>query len=469
MDYKLIEKFNKSIFAIFLMFLGLSSCIDAETEVFVPPTGNVNGIEPNTLFTTSTDSEDSMSLVFRSYSTDAVSYAWDFGDGGTANTQNPNYTYSEGGLYKVKLSTVSSDGLTAVDSSNVSPMFVDFDITVVDTEVTFTNNSLGLSSLTWAFGDDEILEWESEDTEEDADFSPVHVYKSDEIVTATLIATNYLGDQVSVEKIIEGMVLSTVPDFTFTTDNLTASFFDDSILAESYSWDFGDNSEIVTTKDAVHTYATKGTYNVTLTTTNSAGVSKSITKGVPVGGVEATFAAVILNGTIDEWVPGVYHKDDNNDGWEPVPPSSFKNGQASPYTWSNSALKSAAGIKAAGITTSENSGTHALKFSGPERRAYQPFEVEVGVEYTITMFVRTETTDPFTIFILNNEVSDENDLIGNSDKVYIVADNPNSYVEHTFTFKATTTTAVFYAVPVSTTSGSSEIYLDDISIETPGF
>ena len=123
MIYKFINKLNNNISILLIfMLLGLMSCYDNGYEEFVPPTGNVNNIQPNTLFTTSTGAEDTMSFVFRSYSTDADSYFWDFGDGNTSTEENPDYTYATGGLYKVKLTTKSSDGLTAKDSSEVSPM-----------------------------------------------------------------------------------------------------------------------------------------------------------------------------------------------------------------------------------------------------------------------------------------------------------------------------------------------------------
>ena len=465
MNYKLFKKLDRSVLALLFMFLGLISCYDSGYDEFIPPTGNVNNIQPNTLFTTSTSADDTMSFVFRSYSTDAASYLWDFGDGNTSTDANPNYTYAVGGLYTVKLTTKSSEGLVAEDSSEVAPLFLDFDFTIVDSEVTFQNLSSGANSLVWNFGDEETLEWDSEDTEDDADFSPVHVYKTAETFVATLTATNFLGASVSVSKNIEGLVLSTVPDFTFAVSGFTVNFTDASVLAVSYSWDFGDGTTS-TEQNPTHIYAGEGSYDVILTTTNEAGVSKSITIGVPVGGIQATFAAVILNGTMDEFTA---NKDDNNDAWETDPPNSLKDGSDSPYLWDNKGLRDDLGLKAAGITTSANTGSYALKFSSNDRRAYQPFAVEVGVEYTVSMFVRTETGDNFNVYMLNNEAQDENDLAGNSDAVYTVSGNPNSYVEHTFTFRASSSTAVFYAVPDSGISGDSEVYLDDISIQTPGF
>ncbi|MBU2949952.1 PKD domain-containing protein [Tamlana agarivorans] len=465
MIYKLIKKQPKSSFALLFMFLGLMSCYDDGHEPFEPPTGNINGIQPNTQFTTSLDASNNLSVIFRSYATDAVSYLWDFGDGNTSTDANPNYTYADGGLYDVKLTTISSDGLTAVDSTQVGPVSVGFDFSVVDSEVTFNNMTSGAMELTWDYGDGNSVSWDSATgTEQDPEFSPVHIYASTGPFQATLTVTNFVGDDISVTKNIDNLVLSTVPDFTFNVNKLTVDFTDASLLAVSHLWDFGDGNTS-TALNPSHTYAVDGSYDVTLTTTNASGVSKSKTQIVPVGGIQATVAAVIENGDIDGLTG---HKDDNNDAWEVDPPNTLKDGSASPYTWANAGLK-ALGKKAAGITTSSNGGLYALKFSDDERRAYQPFAVEVGVEYTISMWVRTETPDDFTIYMLNNEVQDESDLAGNSDEVFVVSGNANTYTEYTFTFIPTTTTAVFYAVPFSGVDGSSEVYLDDIKIETPGF
>ncbi|MBU2997293.1 PKD domain-containing protein [Cellulophaga baltica] len=491
MNYKLINKYQGSIALLFLFTFTLVSCFDTGYEEFEPPTGNVNNIEPNTLFTVSSSAEDDLALVFRSYSTDAVSYNWDFGDGNTSTEANPDYTYSTGGLYTVKLTTTSSDGLTAVDSSDVSPVFIDFDFSIVDSEVSFENLSSGASELEWDFGDGEVVSWNSvEDTEEDANFSPTHIYSSEDVFVATLTITNFLGEEVSLSKNIEGLVLSTVPDFSFTTSSLTAEFTDESILAVSYSWDFGDGNTS-TEMNPIHIFAADGTYDVTLTTENEAGVSKSVTKAVPVGGVEATFAAVVLNGTGDEYTT---ETGDNADAWDMTPNSTVVDNSGatidSPYRaiWRNTDLND---YIDATYCTDEQPGstsdgnfvdgvkTRGLKFDDPCRRLYQVVAVEPGVEYTFTIQTRSEAEGINTeVWILNTEITTEvgiddfadayvnitNDF--NPDKSSSSVDN---FTTTTFQFTASSDIAVIYVRALGAVDSSTDVFIDNIDIITPGF
>lgn len=62
---------------------------------------------------------------------------------------------------------------------------------------------------------------------------------------------------------------SPIADFTFTTDNLTASFTNLSADGD-YLWEFGDGN-VSTEVNPVHTYSSNGSYNVCLTVTNGCG------------------------------------------------------------------------------------------------------------------------------------------------------------------------------------------------------
>lgn len=505
MKYNLIKKFNRSV--LLFTFLGLVSCYDNGSEEFEPPTGNVNNIQPSTLFTNSTDGDNNLAIVFRSYSTDAESYLWDFGDGNTSEESNTTHTYETGGLYKVKLTTVSSDGLTAVDSSNVAPVYVDFNHSSVDTEVTFENLSTGASELVWDFGDGETAEWSSED-EGDTNFSTSHIYKTAETFQATLTVTNFLGVKTSVTKNIEGLVLSTIPDFTFSASGLEVTFSDASTLAVSHHWDFGDGGTS-TEQNPVHTYGADGAYDVTLTTTNDAGVEKSITQSVPVGGIAATFAAVLQNADMQTYPTSENNNNDLVDAWTIDPDNTFNDGSPTPFNfWRNDDLESwVSDSSNTGGSTDKmsSSGTDAkssggvsdrsLKFDSGGERAYQPFEVEAGVEYTISALVKNADAASGvlvgTFYILSGEPASEEAGVLESltlvkEEVYSTgAGNWDQAsfgfsADATFTFSESRVTedendiltstdqkfVIFYFVP-NGASSSNNINLTDIVINTP--
>jgi gliding motility-associated-like protein len=83
--------------------------------------------------------------------------------------------------------------------------------------------------------------------------------------------------------------------FTFTNNSTNLSG------GTVYSWNFGDGSPLVTTKDATHNYTVVGTYNVTLTVTNGTCSSNKIipVSVTPSPIADFTFTNTCLGNTID--------------------------------------------------------------------------------------------------------------------------------------------------------------------------
>ncbi len=88
-------------------------------------------------------------------------------------------------------------------------------------------------------------------------------------------------------------------NFSFTTNALVANFSDSSSDSDgtiaSRSWNFGDSSSSTATNPS-HTYASAGTYNVTLTVTDNDGATNSTTKAVTVTSGGGGGGNVLQNG-----------------------------------------------------------------------------------------------------------------------------------------------------------------------------
>jgi len=252
------------------------SCNDVETKtgyitVSAGPTAGFVG--------SPTSGTEPLTVSFTNQSTNATSYSWNFGDGGTSTATNPNHTYNSDGVYTVTLTAYNACGSDVFTRNNYitvnpcvtptaaftgSPTSGDYPL-----QVNFTNQSSGASSYSWSFGDGGTS----------TAANPSHTYTAEGTYTVTLTATNACGSDQEVKT--DYITVTTPPcdppvaDFdgspTYGDAPLSVGFVDASTNnPTSWSWAFGDGGTSAA-QNPNHTYTSPGTYTVSLTATNACG------------------------------------------------------------------------------------------------------------------------------------------------------------------------------------------------------
>jgi PKD repeat protein len=237
------------------------------------------------------------SSVPAGYTGFVVKWLWDFGDGTTQQIVipgNPNviHTFATGSLsHTVRLTVWTSDSCTMfkehVINSIPSPVanFTYSTTSCKNTPLQFTdlsqvNGGGSITQWNWNFGDPP-----SGLNNVSTLPSPAHTYNTAGSYTVTLIIQNSTGCK---DTIVKTVTVNNLPVADFQADtaciNSTTTFTDLSVPNAagiiSYSWNFGDGSPFSPMPNPTHTYATYGTFNVTLTIVNSNGCTKDTTKQI---------------------------------------------------------------------------------------------------------------------------------------------------------------------------------------------
>lgn len=215
--------------------------------------------------------------TFTNHSGGATSYLWIFGDGDSSTVADPIHNYPAVDSiinYQVILQATNNCG-TVNDTQVVSVItnpHANFTATpktgCAPLSVQFTNTSTpNATTFYWKFPggvpDTSIVK------------NPVVVYNNPGLYTVTLIAINPSGRDTIVRT--DYINVTTVPSagFSSSANGLTVTFTNTTTNGTTYSWDFGDGGNS-TDVNPVHTYATDGTYTVTLSASNNCGtVTKS--------------------------------------------------------------------------------------------------------------------------------------------------------------------------------------------------
>ncbi len=101
-------KYLLATFFIVAMIAILPSCTEEEPAP-----------RPFAHFSAEASATNILEYTFTNLSDNSVSYAWDFGDGGSATEENPTHTYTSYGLFTVTLTASNADGESAIATHEV--------------------------------------------------------------------------------------------------------------------------------------------------------------------------------------------------------------------------------------------------------------------------------------------------------------------------------------------------------------
>jgi len=225
-------------------------------------------------------------------------WIWDFGDGSAPvtinfpSTANPTHTYTNAGTYTVILTVRNSLGCTGTYQTNIvvtERPIADFtyqsnceDQAAMFYDHSSENGGGQIVGWNWNFGDPPsgALNFSTNDTTQ-------HTYANSGTYTVTLIVTNLNGCSDTIQKsvtikaapaaeFISGVGCLGTPT-RFWADTLVI----DTLTTASYHWDFGD-SHTANVRNTSNTYATAGTYTVTLTITDISGCTGTISHDITI-------------------------------------------------------------------------------------------------------------------------------------------------------------------------------------------
>ena len=397
----------------FLVSLALLfSCteeIEGEDTIVIPPS-------PIAAFTEVVDVTDYRTYIFTDRSTNASTYAWDFGEGSSSTDAEPTHSFAQAGSYNVLLTV--SNGSETTDTVEKTIVVTNPEAPVVgftfledpnDWQVfTFTNTSTNAVSYSWDFGDN------TTSTEE----SPTKTFATEGDFIVTLTATNDSGDSSELEQTVSVVDPNSTVTPTFKAivqngtgdDHLTGSTSDN-----ADAWDMTPNSTVI---DDV------------------------------LGEIPSPYKALWSNSDLNSYIDATYCTNEQ--------PGSTSDGS---YV--------------------NGSKTRAIKIYQACRRLYQKLAVEAGVEYTFTIDSRSEVEGINSdVYILNTDITTEVGIENFADKHFEITNDFNSskgsatdntFTTNTFTFIPTTDWIVIYIKAPLSVDSSTEVFYDNIDIITPGF
>jgi flagellin-like protein len=211
-----------------------------------------------------------------------TSRAWNFGDSGTSNAQNPTHSYSTPGQKTVTLTVTDSNGKTSTTSQQV--IAGNFVAPTAEFTISNSNPNVGetitFTDISTSSGTINIWSWNFGDSATSSVQNPVHSYTTPGVKTVTLTVTDSLSHTSTVSHTIDvNDYAAPIASFTFAPTTIaigqTVTFTDGSTTGSGtisqWSWNFGSDASPATStsQNPTASYSTAGQKTVTLTVTDS--------------------------------------------------------------------------------------------------------------------------------------------------------------------------------------------------------
>ncbi len=247
-------------------------------------------------FTYSNTSSGQIYFVSTSTGTStSTSYVWNFGDGNFGYSNPIYHNYATNGTYTVILTLSNTFSTTTTCSASTSQTILITTSpcsTAINASFTYTNTGGGnvnFTSTSTGTNVSTTYNWNFGDSNTSTVMNPSHNYGANGNYFVSLyIANGTCTDTTAASVLISGLPCAIAPSFTFANTSSGQLYFTSTSTGvgpgASYYWDFGDSSYGFT-NPVYHTYASNGSYSVTLVVTNSpstAACSASITIPVSV-------------------------------------------------------------------------------------------------------------------------------------------------------------------------------------------
>jgi len=206
---------------------------------------------------------------------DPSEWYWDFGDGETSPMEDPVHTYSQNGLYTVRLTAFNQ----GISGTKIKEQYIEAGPLPVKAKFSATPTS-GVAPLTVQFQDQSqgamIWLWNFGDGSESMIPDPSHTFEQPGAYHVRFTVSTDQGYSDYTEQVITVRTGEEMnAEFTGTPTSGSAPLqvlFTDLSSGEiiSRAWDFGDGIK-ATVQNPVHTFVRSGLYSVSLTVRNADG------------------------------------------------------------------------------------------------------------------------------------------------------------------------------------------------------